>query len=62
MSTLGHPPKAPGATIDRNGVVTLFLIANFLEVFARHILEDVYGFGVSWRAIRAAELTSPRYA
>ncbi len=41
-------------SMDRNGVVTLFLIANFLEVFTEDVLERELGWGGAHYVIEAA--------
>ena len=50
-----------GASTDRNGVVTLLLIANYPQTFTDDVLERDFGFGEPWRATRAASATTPTF-
>jgi ppGpp synthetase/RelA/SpoT-type nucleotidyltranferase len=47
-------------SLDRNGIVTLFLIASFPDVFTSAVLEQKFGWGQAWRALEAAESTHRR--
>jgi putative GTP pyrophosphokinase len=47
---------------DRNGILTVFLIANFLEVFTDNVLDLQLGFGLPERATVPARLYNPNAA
>jgi hypothetical protein len=52
-NTFGEPiPK--GCSMDRNGVVTIFLIGSFLDVLTDEVLERQFGWGKPERATRPA--------
>lgn len=45
--------SVPDRMTDRNGTVTLFLIATFPDLFTKAELEGRWGWGAAWRAIEA---------
>lgn len=57
-NTFGDPiPK--GCSMDRNGVVTIFLIGSFLDVLTDEVLEHQFGWGLPERATRPARRFNP---
>ncbi|MER2541567.1 MAG: hypothetical protein ABTQ26_20175 [Azonexus sp.] len=58
-NTFGEPtPK--GCSLDRNGVITIFLIGSFLDVLTDEVLERQFGWGLPERATRPARQYNPR--
>jgi putative GTP pyrophosphokinase len=49
-----------GCSMDRNGVVTIFLIGSFLEIFTEEVLESRLGWGKPRRAIVPARQHNPQ--
>lgn len=50
-----------GVSIDINGIITLLLIGNYLNVFDENTLENKFGFGEPQRATLAAKKVNPKY-
>lgn len=58
-NTFGEPaPK--GCSMDRNGVVTIFLIGSFLDVLTDEVLDHQFGWGLPERATKPARKHNPR--
>lgn len=58
-NTFGEPVPE-GCSMDRNGVVTMFLIGTFLEVLTDEVLESQFGFGMPQRATAPARQHNPK--
>ncbi|MDQ3707134.1 MAG: hypothetical protein M3437_18295 [Chloroflexota bacterium] len=59
--THGLPPSSDAISIDRNGIVTIFLIGNYPDVFNEVVLNDEYGFGHPERFTIPARHFNPRF-
>lgn len=61
MNTWGDPLPSDGISIDRNGIVTLFLIGSYLEDLTDKVLDREFGWGRPERATVPARNLNPKY-
>jgi hypothetical protein len=62
LNSFDKPINPIRHSMDRNGIVTLFLIGNNLEIFADEVLEKEFGWGMPKRATIPARKYNPKYA
>lgn len=57
-------PEMPPERIfaDKNGIITMLLIGNYLEIFTNEVLNDKLGWGFPERATVPARKYNPKYA
>ncbi len=61
INTFGDPIPSNHGSMDRNGIVPIFLIGNFLEIFTDEILDKEFGWGLPERASIPAKKYNPKY-
>lgn len=59
INTFGDRIQKGKCSIDRNGVLTIFLIGTFLEVFTAKVLAEQLGWGLPERALEPARKYNP---
>jgi len=60
-NTFGNPIPKGRCYMERNGVVTIFLIGSFVDVFSDNILDRQFGWGDPERATKPARKHNPRF-
>lgn len=59
-ATFGEPVPKGRCSMVKNGVVSIFLIGSFLDVFTEEVLEGQLGWGLPQRALVPAHQYNPR--